>query len=60
MATTELPSWLAQIEAVEKKLQRLGSVNLAALQEYEEQLQRKQFCGLRKAPENDKSLSYQQ
>ena len=37
------PSWLAQIEAVEKKLQRLGSVNLAALQEYEEQLQRKQF-----------------
>jgi chromosome segregation protein len=37
------PSWMAQIEAVEKKLQRLGSVNLAALQEYETQLQRKQF-----------------
>lgn len=37
------PSWTAQIEAVEKKLQRLGSVNLAALQEYEEQSQRKQF-----------------
>jgi len=37
------PSWLAQIETVEKKLQRLGSVNLAALQEYEAQLQRKQF-----------------
>jgi chromosome segregation protein len=36
-------SWLSQIEAVERKLERLGSVNMAALQECEEQMQRKQY-----------------
>jgi len=34
-------SWEAQIEAVERKLERLGSVNMAALEEYEEELKRK-------------------
>jgi chromosome segregation protein len=36
-------SWLAQIEAVERKLERIGSVNMAALEEYEEQAERKQY-----------------
>jgi chromosome segregation protein len=36
-------SWVSQIEAVARKLERLGSVNLAALQEYEEQMQRKHY-----------------
>jgi chromosome segregation protein len=35
-------SWEAQIEAVERKLEHLGAVNLAALEEYEEELERKQ------------------
>ncbi|HHB91592.1 MAG TPA: chromosome segregation protein SMC [Thioploca sp.] len=35
-------SWHAQIEAVERKLEKLGSVNLAALDEFEEQAERKQ------------------
>ncbi|KHD08730.1 hypothetical protein PN36_05925 [Candidatus Thiomargarita nelsonii] len=34
-------SWEAQIEAVERKLEGLGSVNMAALEEYEEELKRK-------------------
>jgi chromosome segregation protein len=36
-------SWQAQIEAVERKLERIGSVNMAALEEYEEQAERKQY-----------------
>ncbi len=36
-------SWQAQIEAVERKLERLGSVNMAALEEFEEQNERKQY-----------------
>lgn len=36
-------SWQAQIEAVERKLERIGSVNLAALVEFEEQDQRKRY-----------------
>jgi chromosome segregation protein len=36
-------SWEAQIEAVERKLQRIGSVNMAALEEYEEESKRKQY-----------------
>jgi len=36
-------SWLAQIEAVARKLERIGSVNMAALEEYEEQAERKQY-----------------
>ena len=35
-------SWQAQIEAAERKLEKLGSVNLAALDEFEEQAERKQ------------------
>ncbi|MCK5876493.1 MAG: chromosome segregation protein SMC [Candidatus Marithrix sp.] len=34
-------SWQAQIEAAERKLEKLGSVNLAALDEFEEQAERK-------------------
>jgi len=36
-------SWQAQIEAVERKLERVGSVNMAALEEFEEQNERKQY-----------------
>jgi chromosome segregation protein len=36
-------SWEAQIEAVARKLEHLGSVNMAALEEYEEQLERKRY-----------------
>ncbi len=35
-------SWQAQIEAAERKLEKMGSVNLAALDEFEEQAERKQ------------------
>ncbi len=36
-------SWQAQIDAVERKLERIGSVNMAALAEFEEQDERKQY-----------------
>ena len=36
-------SWQSQIEAAERKLQRLGTVNMAALEEFKEQSERKQF-----------------
>lgn len=36
-------SWEAQIEAVERKLEKLGSVNMAALEEYATELERKQY-----------------
>ncbi|ALG66460.1 chromosome segregation protein SMC [Beggiatoa leptomitoformis] len=36
-------SWVAQIEAVERKLERIGAVNMAALAEYEQEAQRKQY-----------------
>lgn len=45
----ELPSqmneetWQADIDSVERKLQRLGSVNFAALEEFTEQAERKKF-----------------
>ena len=35
--------WVAQIESTQRKLERIGSVNMAALEEYEEQLQRKTY-----------------
>ncbi len=37
------PSWLAQIEATQRKLDKIGSVNLAALEEYTQESQRKQY-----------------
>ncbi|NJO15531.1 MAG: chromosome segregation protein SMC [Thioploca sp.] len=36
-------SWQAQIEAVERKLEQLGAVNLAAMAEFKEQAERKQY-----------------
>jgi len=36
-------NWQAQIEALERKLERIGAVNLIALQELTEQAQRKQY-----------------
>jgi chromosome segregation protein len=36
-------SWVSQIEAVERKLTRLGSVNMAALEEYEQEQNRKEY-----------------
>ncbi len=36
-------SWEAQIEAVERKLEQIGSVNMAALEEYETEMERKQY-----------------
>ncbi|EIJ42536.1 chromosome segregation protein SMC [Beggiatoa alba B18LD] len=36
-------SWVAQIDAVERKLERIGAVNMAALAEYEQESQRKQY-----------------
>ena len=36
-------SWVAQIEAAARKLDKLGAVNLAALDEYEEQAERKKY-----------------
>lgn len=36
-------SWEAQIEAVERKLEKIGSVNMAALDEYETEMERKQY-----------------
>jgi chromosome segregation protein len=39
----DVASWEAQIEAVARKLEHLGAVNLAALEEYEEQSERKHY-----------------
>ena len=36
-------SWQAQIEAVERKLEKVGSVNMAALEEFEEQAERQKY-----------------
>ena len=36
-------SWEAQIEAVKQKLEKIGSVNMAALEEYETEMERKQY-----------------
>jgi chromosome segregation protein len=36
-------SWQAQIAAVERKLEQLGAVNLAAMTEFKEQAERKQY-----------------
>ncbi len=36
-------SWQAQIDAVERKVERIGSVNLAALEEFEEESERKKY-----------------
>ena len=36
-------SWQAQIAAVERKLEQLGAVNLAAMAEFKEQAERKQY-----------------
>ena len=36
-------SWQAQIEAVERKVERIGAVNMAALEEFEEQAERKKY-----------------
>jgi chromosome segregation protein len=47
--------WQAQIEAIGRKLQRIGSVNLAALEEYAEQAERKQYLD-RQADDLNKSL----
>lgn len=49
-------SWQAQIEAVERKLERLGAVNLAALEEFAEQSERKQYLD-NQADDLNKSLS---
>ncbi len=35
--------WAEQLEDVERKIQRLGPINLAAIEEYQEQLQRKEY-----------------
>lgn len=35
--------WAEQLEEVERKIQRLGPINLAAIEEYQEQLQRKEY-----------------
>jgi len=48
-------SWLAQIEAAERKIERIGSVNLAALQEFTEQAERKRYLD-EQAEDLNKSL----
>ncbi len=40
-ATVE--EWAEQLAEVERKIQRLGPINLAAIEEYQEQLQRKEY-----------------
>ncbi|OED38303.1 chromosome segregation protein SMC [Chromatiales bacterium (ex Bugula neritina AB1)] len=35
--------WAEQLEDIERKIQRLGPINLAAIEEYQEQLQRKEY-----------------
>jgi len=50
------PSWQSQIEAVTRKVEKLGTVNLAALAEYEEQQARKQELDVQKE-DLDKALS---
>lgn len=49
-------SWQAQIEAVERKVERIGAVNMAALQEFEEQSKRKQYLD-EQAEDLNKALS---
>lgn len=49
-------SWIAQIEAVERKLEKIGSVNLAALEEFTEQAERKRYLD-EQAADLNKSLS---
>ncbi len=46
-------SWQAQIEAVERKLQQIGAVNLAALEEYKEQAERQQYLDTQAADLQD-------
>ncbi len=40
-ATSE--AWAESVEKVERRIQRLGAINLAAIEEYNEQLQRKEY-----------------
>ncbi|OQW91412.1 MAG: chromosome segregation protein SMC [Beggiatoa sp. IS2] len=51
----EESQWQTQIEAIGRKLQRIGSVNLAALEEYAEQAERKQYLD-RQVDDLNKSL----
>ncbi|HHM05349.1 MAG TPA: chromosome segregation protein SMC [Gammaproteobacteria bacterium] len=37
------PTWAARLEALEKQIQRLGAINLAAIDEYTEQAERKAY-----------------
>ncbi len=46
-------SWASQIEAVERKLARLGSVNMAALEEYEQERNRKEYLDQQMADLDD-------
>lgn len=39
----EEAGWSEQVEALERRIQRLGPINLAAIDEYEQQSQRKQY-----------------
>jgi len=38
-----LSTWTEQMEGLERKIQRLGPINLAAIDEYDEQIQRKEY-----------------
>ncbi len=39
----ELPAWQEQLEKVGSRIQRLGAINLAAIEEYEQQQERKHY-----------------
>jgi chromosome segregation protein len=38
-----IDEWALELEELERKIQRLGPINLAAIEEYQEQLQRKEY-----------------
>jgi len=38
-----IDEWASELEELERKIQRLGPINLAAIEEYQEQLQRKEY-----------------
>ena len=50
-ATTEI--WESSLESIERRIQRLGAINLAAISEYEEQSERKQYLDAQYKDLND-------
>ncbi len=55
-----LPEWTRRMEDLERKIQRLGPINLAAIDEYEEQLTRKEYLDSQHADVTDALTTLEQ